>query len=164
MSAHKTAPCPYCGRPTCVKGGLVWVAHLLPGVEKSAAEVASIGDRYCPMSDQHRAVNGFSFTDHRRRANQVCDLATQVRDRDPSVVWSVLTTIPADELQRLLMVALAGIDVEGRTVDDVYEWVRELPPTSVEPIPLPAKPAPELRYSGGLPAVRPDLYEWAVSA
>lgn len=155
--------CPYCGRATGGKDGR-WTAHLLPGVEHSYTEVASIGDRYCPMSEQYRAVDGTGFDDHRRRANQVCDLATQVRDADPSVVWSVLTTIPAAELQRLLMVALAGIDVEGRTVDDVYEWVRELPPTSVEPIPLPAKPAPALRYTGGLAAVRPDLYEWAVSA
>lgn len=157
------AHCPYCNRATGGKDGR-WTAHLLPGVEHSFTDVASIGDRYCPMSDQYRAVEGSEFTDHRRRANQVCDLATQVRDCDPSVVWSVLTTIPASELQRLMMVALAGIDVEGKTVDDVYGWVRELPPTSVEPIPLPVRPLPELRYTGGLSDLRPDLYQWAVSA
>lgn len=129
MSAHITTPCPYCGRKAVIKDGKTWIAHVLPWIEdvKQSGHIATVGDRYCPMSDQHRVVTGHDSMAHRKRAHQVADLAEQVRDRDPHVVWSVLTTIPADELQRLLMVALAAIDTEDKTLDEVFPWVVELP-------------------------------------
>ena len=50
----------------------------------------------------------------------------QVQDSDPQIVWDYLTALPADELQRLLMFALAGVPVD-RHIDDIFGWVLELP-------------------------------------
>jgi hypothetical protein len=60
------------------------------------------------------------------RATLVCDLAAQLRDVDPAVVWDYLTGLPADELQRMTMVALAGIDVDS-PISEVFGWVQQLP-------------------------------------
>jgi hypothetical protein len=78
------------------------------------------------MSNQRTPITGLTHADHERRAHTVLDLAQQVQDEDPAVVWTVLTATPADELQRLLMFALAAIPMD-RSIDDIYAWVRELP-------------------------------------
>lgn len=118
--------CPYCCRPTSSKDGR-WSGHLLPDAEKSSGAIASIGDRYCPMSDQYMVVEGHDSSHYRRRALQVCDLAAQLQHSgDPRIVWDVLTTVPADELQRLAVIALAGINTD-QAVEDVFGWVLELP-------------------------------------
>jgi hypothetical protein len=71
-------------------------------------------------------INGGEAIHYRRRADLVCELATQLRDTDPNGVWDYLTATPASELQRLLMIALAGIDVD-KPVTDVFGWVLDLP-------------------------------------
>ena len=61
-----------------------------------------------------------------REAQVIADLANQVQDEDPAIVWEVLTSMPADELQRLLVFALAAIPTD-QTVDQMFAWVRQLP-------------------------------------
>ena len=78
------------------------------------------------MSQQRVAIQGCTPYDYSRRAALVCDLAAQLRDVDPSLVWDYLTCLPSGELQRLTMVALAGIDVD-RPISDVFGWVEQLP-------------------------------------
>lgn len=80
----------------------------------------------CPMTGQRVPVSGESNADYLARAYLVADLAEQLQDRDPNVVWQYLTAVPAGELQRMMVVALAGIPVEGR-VTDIWGWVLDLP-------------------------------------
>lgn len=84
------------------------------------------GDEYCRMTDQHVPITGETPTDYLSRAHLVTDLAAQVQDADPSIAWDYLTALPAAELQRLTMIALAGIPVD-QTVSDIFGWVCELP-------------------------------------
>jgi hypothetical protein len=84
------------------------------------------GDGYCRMTDQHVPIVGHTATDYVSRAHLVTDLAAQVQDADPSIAWDYLTALPAAELQRLTMIALAGIPVD-QTVSDIFGWVTELP-------------------------------------
>ena len=53
-------------------------------------------------------VTGLGPDDHERRALLITDLAAQVQDEDPYIVWDYLTAVPAAEVQRLLMFALAA--------------------------------------------------------
>ena len=64
--------------------------------------------------------------DYRRRADVVLDLAHQMQDSDTAVVWDYLTAMPGDELQRLLVIALAAIDID-QPVDRIFGWVYDLP-------------------------------------
>lgn len=84
------------------------------------------GDPRCVMSGQRAPITGTSNRDYERRAHTVLDLAWQVQDEDPTVVWTVLGVTEPDELRRLLMVALAGIPVD-RTPAEVFAWVHQLP-------------------------------------
>ena len=81
----------------------------------------------CSMSGQHQPITGHAPTDYVSRAYLIADLAEQVQDRDTTVAWEYLTALPANELQRMLMLALAAIPIEGRSVDDIWQWVAELP-------------------------------------
>lgn len=85
------------------------------------------GDAVCFMSEQRLPVTGREPCDFRARATLVADLALQVRDEDPHLVWGYLTAMPADVVQELLQIALAAIPVEGKTVDEIWAWVTELP-------------------------------------
>jgi hypothetical protein len=84
------------------------------------------GEDYCRMSNQHVAITGVTPTDYLSRAHLVADLAFQVQDSDPAIVWDYLTALPGAELQRLTMIALAGIPVD-KTVPQIFSWVSELP-------------------------------------
>jgi 23S rRNA G2445 N2-methylase RlmL len=46
--------------------------------------------------------------------------------QDPRHVWAYLTALPAAEVQRLLVFALAAIPVDRR-VEDLFGWVANLP-------------------------------------
>lgn len=107
--------CPGCGRSVRVEDGR-YRNHSV--VEKSRTE--------CFMSRQRPPVKGTRPDDYEQRAETVAYLAHQVQDEDPAVVWNVLTATPADELQRLLVLALAAIDT-AQTVDEMFAWVSELP-------------------------------------
>lgn len=78
------------------------------------------------MTNQYELIDGLTDRDHEKRAKVIADLANQVQDEDPAIVWEVLTSMPADELQRLLVFALAAIPTD-QTVDQMFAWVRQLP-------------------------------------
>lgn len=81
----------------------------------------------CRMSGQRAPIKGLTDKDFGDRAYLVADLAGQLQDLDPVIVWDYLTALPAAELQRMMMVALAAIRVEGQKVDDLFAWVCDLP-------------------------------------
>lgn len=110
------APCLGCGRSVSTDNGRFNRHQAVKGVD---------GD--CFMSKQHVPITGRTDADMISRAHLVTDLAMQVQDRDPVVVWNYLTAMPPALVQELLMVALAGMQLEGRTVEDIWEWVCQLP-------------------------------------
>jgi hypothetical protein len=81
----------------------------------------------CRMSGQRMPVVGLAEGDFQDRAYLVADLAAQLQDLDPVIVWDYLTALPAAELQRMLMVALAAVPVDGKRVEDLFGWVCALP-------------------------------------
>lgn len=105
-----TALCPRCGATAPVKNGRFRL-HGAP---------------YCPLSEMPVPATGTGEVDFHRRAHIVAELAGMQRDYDPATVWDYATAVDACELQRLLMVALAAIDVE-KTVDELWGWVAGLP-------------------------------------
>jgi hypothetical protein len=78
------------------------------------------------MSRQIAAPTGTTEWDMELRARLVTDLAQQVQDYNPLDVFDHLTALSAAELQRLLMVALAGLPLE-RTLTEMFRWVVDLP-------------------------------------
>ena len=84
----------------------------------------------CPLSELREVVTGHTHYDDERRAKVIAELAEIVQDADPSVAWIYLTCLPAEELQRMLMFALAAIPVD-KTVDDIWAWITELPVAQV---------------------------------
>lgn len=87
-------------------------------------------DQVCPMSEQRVPITGDTPMDYVARAKLVANLASQVQDFDPAIVWSYLTALPGSELQRLMMVALAAIPLD-KTVDEMFSWVTALPAARV---------------------------------
>lgn len=85
----------------------------------------------CHMSLQRIPTSATDPDSYEARADLIADLAEQVQDADPAVVWDYLNALPTDELPRLLMVALAGIPVD-RHVDDIFAWVRHLPAAQLQ--------------------------------
>ena len=110
-----TVTCPRCDRTISAHCGR-YALHSRPpdGVD------------HCPMSKQLIPTTGTQPIDYYRRAMLVTDLAAQIQDSDPGVVWDYLTATPADEVQRLLVIALAAIDVD-QPIDRIFEWVYDLP-------------------------------------
>jgi hypothetical protein len=84
------------------------------------------GSEQCRLSRQHAPITGESPNAYVSRAYLVTDLACQVQDDDPSIVWDYLTALPADEVQRLLQIALAAVPVD-KSLEEVFGWVRDLP-------------------------------------
>ena len=84
------------------------------------------GDDHCSMSKQLMPVAGGKPIDYYRRATLVTDLASQIQDSDPAIVWDYLTATPADEVQRLLVIALAAINID-QPIDRIFGWVYDLP-------------------------------------
>ncbi len=116
-SPARTVTCIYCGNQVRSDSGCY------PRHSQSPKQ----RDDMCPLSYQRVPRVGLTERDWEHRAKQVANLAWQLHDCDPAIVWAYLTALPADELQRLTLVALAGIPIEGRTVDDIFDWVTELP-------------------------------------
>ncbi|MEX3655284.1 hypothetical protein ABFW14_08425 [Mycolicibacterium fortuitum] len=88
---------------------------------------ANPGDPYyCPMSKLRTPITGTTDADYESRAHLIGNLATRIQDEDPHVVWEYLTALPAAELQRMLMVALAAIPVD-QSIREMFGWVCELP-------------------------------------
>jgi hypothetical protein len=117
-TAPRSAQCPRCGREVRTDDGR-YVLH----------NSGDLGD-VCAMSLQHIPIVGESETAYISRAKLVANLAAQVQDADPSVVWDYLTALPGNELQRLTMIALAAMPID-QTLEDMFAWVYELPVAKV---------------------------------
>lgn len=121
MSSQKgISVCPRCARTITTDSGRYKHHSLTEGS----------GDT-CPLSGQHIPITGHTNTDYLSRAYLVADLADQVQDRDCSVVWTILTALPADEVQRLLVIALAAVPTD-KTIDELFGWVAALPKARLE--------------------------------
>ncbi|MGV0793055.1 DUF7368 family protein [Mycolicibacterium sp. XJ1819] len=119
MSQAGIARCPYCDRTIATDHSRYKRHSTSPGTKNT-----------CPLSGQHTPVTGHSPSAYLSRAYLVSDLAEQVQDRDPALVWEYLTALPAAELQRLLVVALAGLRIDV-SIDELFGWVTELPAATV---------------------------------
>lgn len=115
MDQYPIVACPRCGRDIATQNGRFWV-H---------STVANTRGR-CPMSKQLAPITGHTADDFAARAHLVANLAWQLRDEDPAITWDYLTALPAEELQRITMIALAGLRVD-QTVDEMFSWVADLP-------------------------------------
>lgn len=116
MPDRNTMQCPACGRDVRFNSGRFVVHSVTPG---------KVGES-CQMSRERTPVTGLTERDHERRVDLVTHLAWRLKDEDPQDVWNYLTVLSADEKQRLLMLALAAVPVD-RTVDELFEWVFDLP-------------------------------------
>lgn len=76
----------------------------------------------CIMSGRKPPIEGTSPTAMVRRAQLVCELACELRDYDPRDVWDYLTCLPAVEIQRMLVIALAAVDVD-KPLGELFAWV-----------------------------------------
>lgn len=83
-------------------------------------------EQVCPMSLQHEPIEGESPMAYVSRAHLVADLACQVQDADPAIVWAYLGALEPNELRRMTMLALATTPVD-QTVSEMFRWVTELP-------------------------------------
>lgn len=106
--------CPYCGVTVAVDC-LRFVNHSTGG-----------WGNLCPLSKQRVPASGLSEDDDESRAEILSDLAWQVQDADPALVWAYLTCLSGQELQRLLMFSLAALPVD-KTVHQMWGWVKQLP-------------------------------------
>ena len=116
MSDSTTVTCPRCQRDISAHCGR-YALHVVTTMD---------GTDYCAMSKQLLPTHGTRPVDYRRRADVVLDLAHQMQDSDTAMVWDYLTAMPGDELQRLLVIALAAIDID-QPVDRIFGWVYDLP-------------------------------------
>lgn len=116
--------CPYCDRDITVTNAR-FTPHNVDGSPRNGAP--------CPLSRQRVPIRGVSNQDHDDRADVLTDLAFQVQDEDPRVVWDYLTCLDAAELQRLLMFSLAALDI-NKNVDELWGWVKRLPVARLEAV------------------------------
>lgn len=106
--------CPHCHRTVRTDGG----RYMLHNV--------GTYEQVCPLSGQHQPIEGDSPTAYVSRAHLVADLACQVQDADPAIVWAYLGALDFDELRRMTMLALATTPVD-QTVREMFAWVSNLP-------------------------------------
>ncbi len=114
-----TAECPACRRQIRVQDGRFNDHSTIPKHQSM-----------CWMSQQHIPVEGLRPVHFVTRARVVADLAYQVQDADPAVVSKYLDALPADEVKRLMVIALAAINTD-QTVEDMFGWVCDLPASQV---------------------------------
>lgn len=115
--AGERAQCPYCGRNVRVED---------KGTFRTHATVAGARNNTCPMAGEHVPISGHTDVDYIARAHLVSKLAWRIKDEDPQRVWNYLTVLPPEELQRMLVLALAAVPVD-QTVEDMFAWVCDLP-------------------------------------
>lgn len=80
----------------------------------------------CSLSGMREPLVGDSAAAYLSRAVLVGDLACRLKDEDPAVVWDYLTAVSGNELQKLMVVALAAVPVD-KSVGELFEWVSDLP-------------------------------------
>jgi hypothetical protein len=108
--------CPHCNRQVGTRNRNRYAHHVI--------EAGT--DDYCPMSGQRIPVTGTSEQDYANRAALLLDLAATLQDEDPLSVWQYTASLPAVEIQRLLQLALAAIDID-RKPSELFAWVYDLP-------------------------------------
>lgn len=107
--------CPRCDRTVALKDNRF----------RRHSVVAKSGE-FCRMSYMRMPVEGLSEWDFEDRAKLVGELAQHVQEMEPTVVWEYLTCLPGAEVQRLLVIALAGIPID-KPLTEVFGWVGRLP-------------------------------------
>ncbi|MDH6199237.1 hypothetical protein M2272_005905 [Mycobacterium frederiksbergense] len=107
--------CPACGRHVTAESGRFTV-HSATGAKGET----------CHLSRERTPITGTTERDYERRADLIGHLAWRLKDEDPRKVRDYLTAMPAVELQRMLMLALAAVPVD-RSIDEVFGWVCDLP-------------------------------------
>lgn len=118
------AVCPRCHRTVSTNGGR-YSSH--KNLNSDDANVCELSLMHVPYrADQQSAM------DYVGRAHIVANLAATVQDADPAVVWDYITALPPEELQRLMMLALAALPIE-QTVAEMWDWVCDLPAAKSEP-------------------------------
>jgi hypothetical protein len=111
----KMVTCPFCNRECALTDGRFRQHTITPrGVD------------VCPTVGFIAPVTGHDEVDYEDRARLITELAMQLQDTDPVLVWTYLTALPAAEVQRLLMIALTAIPSD-RTLHDTFPWVAALP-------------------------------------
>jgi len=115
MTPTYSAVCPRC----CRTVNTSWHRYNLHGVTADS-------DTHCAMSKRRVPITGTTDQDFLNRANMLLELAAEVQDSDPHEAWDYLTTLPANEIQRLLQLALAAIDID-RKPSELFAWVIDLP-------------------------------------
>lgn len=113
--------CPRCGRTVRTYQG----RYNKHGSEPGSSDI-------CMMSKRRQPITSLTEAAFESRAYLVTELASELQDEDPYTTWDYLTALPAVEVQRLLMVALAGIETEGRTLTEIFGWVNELPVARIQ--------------------------------
>lgn len=116
MKPYATGDCPRCGRSV----GITWDRFKQHNLHRYQS------GELCPMSEQPVPVKGFGPETYERRARLITHLAQQVQEYDPRSAFDYLTCLPADELQRLLIVAFAALPLD-RSVEELWEWIYDLP-------------------------------------
>lgn len=109
--------CHHCKRPTATTNGRRYLPHRM---------IANTGDN-CPMEYQIAPIRGRDAEAHEQRIDLVLDLAHQIQDADPTLVWTYLASVPADELKLLMMAALCGLDIGSKSRHELFGWLGELP-------------------------------------
>lgn len=76
---------------------------------------------YCFMSGMPTEVSGRDEAAMQERAKIVACLAMEVQEADPHAVWKYLEVMPETFVRELLQVALAGLNVDGQRVSDIWK-------------------------------------------
>lgn len=111
-----TALCPYCGR----------TIQVVKGQFRPHSTVQGRPGDTCPMTREHVPITGYDDESYARRADLIGHLAWRMKDEDPAQIWTYLTALPAAEMQRLLMIALAAIPTDS-PISDLFDWIYRLP-------------------------------------
>lgn len=109
---RKLVLCPGCGRNVWTLGG-----------RYDTHQSGASGLAYCFMSGMPQPVIGRSIDgrDMEERAKIVACLAAEVQDADPAAVWRYLGVMPPLFVRELLQLALAGLPVEGKQVNEIWK-------------------------------------------
>lgn len=104
--------CPGCDRVTWAVEGRYDTHHAVAG-----------DPGYCFVSGMPTEIVGRGEEAMRARAKVVACLAMEVQEADPHAVWQYLEVMPETFVRELLQVALAGLDVAGRRVSEIWkDW------------------------------------------
>jgi hypothetical protein len=105
--------CPGCGRIIATKNG-----RLARHADDTLLRECTMSQKTTPAIDRAAQLV--------KTARTVLNLAEQIRDDDPSLVWKYLSSLGRDRLQTLAAVALTAVP-PGNSLETAYRWVMDLP-------------------------------------